>query len=122
MTAERESLNTNLIIWRTDMTTVRILQIKDIAGTDYAFRGFDSAKFNIEDYELKYTLESDCLDDKEDLDVLETVFHIFNMRIPKDFTGHSLSVSDCLHIERDGKCRLYYCDSFGWELVKEVRA
>lgn len=104
------------------MTIIRILQIKDIAGTDYAFRGFDSAKFNIEDYELKYTLESDDLDDKEDLDVLETVFHIFNMRIPKDFTGHSLSVSDCLHIERDGKCRLYYCDSFGWEFVKEVRA
>ena len=36
----------------------RILQIKDIAGTDYAFRGYMEDKFNIEDYEVTYEATS----------------------------------------------------------------
>jgi hypothetical protein len=98
------------------------LQIKDIAGCDYAFRGYREDKFNIEDYEQVYELESESMDDMSDLEDLEVLFHIFNMRRPEDFTGHSLSISDCVHIERNGKCRLYYCDIVGWTLVKEVRS
>lgn len=104
------------------MTRFRILQINDIAGCAYAFRGYREDKFNIEDYQQVYDLESESMDDISDLEALEILFHLFNMQRPEDFTGHSLSISDCVHIERNGKCRLYYCDLVGWTLIKETRA
>ena len=45
---------------------------------------------------------------------LEELFKIFNIKIPEDFKGHSLSVSDIVEI--DGKN--YYCDFVGWEELK----
>ena len=104
------------------MTRFRILQINDIAGCEYAFRGYKKDKFNIEDYQQVYDLKSENMDDLSDLETLEALFYLFNMQRPEDFTGHSLSISDCVHIERNGKCRLYYCDIVGWTLIKEVRA
>ena len=104
------------------MIRFRILQVRDIEGCEYAFRGYRADKFNIEDYEQVYELESESLAEKSDLEALEYLFYLFNLRIPEDFTGHSLSMSDCVHIERNGKCRLYYCDLVGWTLVKETRA
>ena len=103
---------------------IRILQIKDIENTDYAFRDYAPSKFKFGDYEVEYCLETDSFENKTDEEILEVVFHIFNMRIPKDFEGHSISVSDLIAIESDGRDRLYYCDSFGWKLLwnKEVRA
>ena len=104
------------------MTRFRILQINDIAGCEYAFRGYKKDKFNIEDYKQVYDLKSENMDDMSDLEALEALFYLLNMQRPEDFTGHSLSISDCVHIERNGKCRLYYCDIVGWTLIKEVRA
>ena len=104
------------------MTRFRILQINNIAGCEYAFHGYKKDKFNIEDYKQVYNLESENMDDMSDLETLEVLFYLFNMQRPEDFTGHSLSISDCVHIERNGKCRLYYCDIVGWTLIKEVRA
>lgn len=51
---------------------------------------------------------------------LEELFTIFNVRHPKDFHGHSLSVSDIVKIDDT----YYYCDSLGWkklssEVIKE---
>lgn len=43
-------------------------------------------------------------------DALESLFETFNINHPKDFKGHSLSVSDV--VELDGV--MYYCDSIGW--------
>lgn len=96
---------------------VRILQIKDIATTDYAFRGYDPAKFKLEDYEVVYCLEADCFDGKTDEEILDVVFHVFNMRRPADFEGHSLSVSDLIALESDGERRVYYCDPCGWTKI-----
>lgn len=44
---------------------------------------------------------------------LDDIFCTFNINHPKDFRGHSLSVSDV--VEVDGK--FYYCDSCGWALL-----
>lgn len=104
------------------MVEFRILQIKDIEHTDYAFRGHNPEKFNIEDYEERYALKSETMDCMTDAERLEVVFNIFNMRIPEDFSGHSLSVSDLVWINNGRKIRLYYCDIVGWTLIKEVRA
>lgn len=103
------------------MIKYRILQIKDIAGTDYAFRGYHPEKFNIEDYEIRYEGEF-AETGYSDIKICDIIFHVFNVRRPEGFTGHSLSVSDLIHIESDGTCRLYYCDIVGWTLIKEVRS
>ena len=53
---------------------------------------------------------------------LEGIFKIFNLHHPKDFRGHSLSVSDIVQIinepdkEEDG---FYFCDSFGWKKLDD---
>jgi hypothetical protein len=102
----------------------RILQIKDIAGTSYAFRDYTPDKFNIEDYEIVYDSEVDeqSAETFTDLEICDYLFVIFNTNRPKDFMGHSLSISDLIHFESDGTCRLYYCNSCGWEFIKEVRS
>lgn len=46
--------------------------------------------------------------------MLENLFEIFNLRHPEDFLGHSLSTSDIVVLD-DVK---YYCDSFGWQIIK----
>ena len=96
------------------MITFKIHQIKDIGTTDYAFRGYDPKKFNFKDYEERYEMEFVSADDKTNLEICETIFHIFNMRRPKDFTGHSLSISDIIELHRHGSSAFYYCNSCGF--------
>lgn len=54
-------------------------------------------------------------------DDLEGIFEVFNLYHPKDFKGHSLSVSDIVQIiDSDKESNGYYfCDSFGWEKLDE---
>ena len=52
---------------------------------------------------------------------LEDLFVQFNgPKIPEDFTGHSLSVSDIVVIHKDGEDHAYYVDRFGYEEVPEL--
>ena len=92
------------------MANYKIKQIKNLEQCDYSFEWWDWAKdkFNLEDYETVYegTID-DCVNDTG---TLEKLFEIFNINHPKDFRGHSLSVSDV--VELDGVN--YYCDSHGW--------
>ena len=96
------------------MISYKIYQIKDIENTFYAFRSYDPKKFKFEDYELRYEGEFEFIDKKTNLELCEVVFHIFNMQRPEDFKGHSLSMSDLIMIERDGRQSLYYCDMIGF--------
>ena len=45
---------------------------------------------------------------------LEDIFRTFNLDRPPDFTGHSLSVSDIVVLNRGGDTKAYYCDSAGF--------
>ena len=47
-------------------------------------------------------------------ETLEGIYQQFNTDHPKDFTGHSLSVSDIVVIQRDGEVSSHYVDSFGF--------
>ena len=51
-----------------------------------------------------------------DYEFLEKVFEMFNINHPDDYKASSLSVSDIVVL--DGIYH-YYCDSMGWELLKE---
>lgn len=92
---------------------ISIYQIKNVEDVEYSFRNFDKTKFNIKDYQKVYELDIDDTPMLLYTDILEEVFCIFNMNSPKDFTGHSLSVSDVVFIDDKG----YYCDSFGWSTI-----
>lgn len=94
---------------------VVIYQIKDIGAVDYAFRSFDKSKFNFKDYHKVYEMD---VDDGFYVDILETLFSMFNQyhTRPKDFKGHSLSVSDIVVIDDKG----YYCDAFAWSNMGDM--
>jgi hypothetical protein len=46
---------------------------------------------------------------------LDKIFDIFNVNHPKDFHGHSLSVSDIVKLDNE----YFYCDNFGWENITD---
>ena len=98
------------------MIIVKIHQIKDIENTDYAFRGYNPKKFDFKDYECRYEMEF-VAEAKTALEICDIVFHVFNMRTPEDFRGHSLSVSDIIEIDTDLTKSFYYCDIVGWARV-----
>lgn len=50
---------------------------------------------------------------------LEGIFERFNLDHPKDFRGHSLSVSDVVVLHQDGQDTAHYVDSFGYKQVPE---
>ncbi len=100
---------------------VVIYQIKDVGSVDYAYRDFDKNKFRFSDYQQVYEMD---VDDDFYADILEQLFSLFNQydKRPKDFEGHSMSVSDIVVIDGKG----YYCDAFAWsnmgdmsELIRE---
>ena len=87
---------------------------KDIAKHAYLFEPYRRVKdsFSIDNYKLVY--EDDYHIDLENINmtyILEDLFKIFNIARPKDFKGHSLSVSDVIEINENK----YYCDSFGFK-------
>ena len=96
------------------MITFKIHQIKDVENTEYAFRGFNPGKFNFGDYEEKYEMEFESINEKTNFEICEVIFYIFNMRRPEDFQGRSLSVSDVIELNRNGQKQFYYCDICGF--------
>lgn len=52
-------------------------------------------------------------------ETLDTIFERFNISHPADFTGHSLSASDVVTLNRDGVETAHYVDSFGYKNVPE---
>lgn len=94
---------------------------EDGKGREYRFMNMDFVSghglaVDRTDYKLIY---SDVLTEAETLDSL---YEKFNFNHPADFTGHSLSVSDVVVLQRDGNVDAYYVDSFGFtELPEFVR-
>jgi hypothetical protein len=82
----------------------------------FKFRGFDDNKppkgFNLNCYSEVYIGTIDG----NGHDVLDKLYGIFNHSHPKDFSGHSLSISDIVIL--DGE--YWFCDSFGWIKIKEI--
>ena len=50
---------------------------------------------------------------------LEDIYTRFNIDHPKDFKGHSLSVSDVVVLHQNGQDTAHYCDSVGFQQVPE---
>ena len=96
--------------------TYKIYQIK--SGEEYHYKRFEGFEgqpepVSITDYDLVYqgTLS--------DTDTLESIYEQFNINRPEDFTGHSLSVSDVIVIEKDGQQTAHFVDSVGYQDVPD---
>lgn len=65
-------------------------------------------------YDLVYQGNTACRN-------LEDVFEVFNLHHPKDYRGHSLSVSDIVRVigHKEIEDGYYFCDSFGWKKLDE---
>ena len=102
-----------------DKDTFTIYQLKDGDGMrDYHFEPYDrlqAAGLSVEaaNYNLIYTAEFTPGTSLED------IYTRFNIDHPKDFKGHSLSVSDIVVLHQNGEDTAHYVDSFGYKEVPE---
>ena len=85
---------------------------------DFRFEPYDrlQAAGNVVDkanYELVYSAELTPGTSLED------IYTRFNIDHPKDFKGHSLSVSDVVVLHQNGQDAAHYVDSFGYKEVPE---
>ena len=99
------------------MTEFRILQIDKERDTQrLMFTPYDetiaiAGKVEPWIYDLIYSGKSD------EVENLEDIFTLFNLYRPEGFTGHSLSVSDVIHIINSDVIEqgVYFVDSFGFK-------
>ena len=102
-----------------DKDTFSIYQLKQGDETrDFRFEPYDrlQAAGNAVDkanYELVYSAELTPGTSLED------IYTRFNIDHPKDFKGHSLSVSDVVVLHQNGQDTAHYVDSFGYKDVPE---
>ena len=102
-----------------DKDTFSIYQIKGGDETrDFRFEPYDrlQATGNVVDkanYELVYSAPL------APGTSLEDIYTCFNIDHPKDFKGHSLSVSDVVVLHQNGQDTAHYVDSFGYKDVPE---
>ncbi len=94
---------------------IRIYQIAPDLDTDHRmFRGFDEAHkkatIKSEVYECVYEKDFPVVDP-------ETVYRIFNINLPEDYHGRSMSISDIVEFEMDGQSQFLFCDTFGFSPV-----
>ena len=96
-----------------------IYQLKDGAGMrDYHFEPYDRLQaaglsVGATNYDLIYTAELTPGTSLED------IYTRFNIDHPKDFRGHSLSVSDIVVLHQNGGNTAHYVDSIGYREVPE---
>ena len=102
-----------------DKGTFSIYQLKHGDETrDLRFEPYDRLQVtgNVVDkanYELVYSAELTPGTSLED------IYTRFNIDHPKDFKGHSLSVSDVVVLHQNGQDAAHYVDSFGYKNVPE---
>lgn len=110
--------NENLL-WEDSGERYAIYQInRDGPGDDYRFMNMDFVNqqgmtVRGSDYQLVYGGEL------VDGDTLEGIYQKFNLNRPQNFTGHSLSVSDVVLLNRSGVVSAHYVDSIGFQTLPD---
>ncbi len=87
--------------------------VRDLAFRSYEDIQADHLSVDAENYSCVYSgrlAEGQSLDD---------LYEKFNLHRPLDFLGHSLSVSDIVLVNKNGREQAYYVDSFGFKEVPE---
>lgn len=98
------------------MIEYKLYQVKSELTRNFGFMGLSmmeslGVEVDLKNYDLVYEGEVNT-----DLpNALEELFRLFNIEHPEDYQGRSMSVSDIVQVGND----YYYCNSFGWENIKE---
>ncbi len=91
--------------------TITIYQInrdRDSKGNMFAsYRASEKRGINMSSYDKVFEGDVPCKD-------LEDVFEMFNIALPYNYYGRSMSVSDIVQVEGDGT---YYCDILGFKRI-----
>lgn len=114
MTPEEKAKIKETLLLESDGNRYGIYQIN--SGQEergYQFLSLETAKemgFTVDgkDYQMVYS------ERLRDATTLDNLFERFNIERPNDFTGHSMSVSDVIIMNRGGRLTAYYVDSFGF--------
>ena len=114
MTPEEKAKIKETLLLESDGNRYGIYQIN--SGQEergYQFLSLEAAKemgFTVDgkDYQMVYS------ERLRDATTLDNLFERFNVERPNDFTGHSMSVSDVIVMNRGGRLTAYYVDSFGF--------
>ena len=72
---------------------------------------------NFAHYEVMYIAPCDAT--THPVSLLESLYEKFNLYLPEDFKGHSLSVSDIVALKQDNKVSCYYVDLLGFKELPE---
>lgn len=96
------------------MAHYQIFQLTDKTHLFDPLRWWKNDKPEMGMYDLKYTGTVEKQEGVTVYGVLEHIYHKFNVERPKDFNGHSLSVSDVVGL--DGE--YYFCDSIGFKKLE----
>lgn len=118
---EKNEQSREAILFHGKDDAIGIYQLKDGKDTrDIRFVPLEHLERNgevprREDYILVYTrkIEDNQAVDKDKL--LDDIYDEFNINHPKDFVGHSLSVSDIVVIQHNGEASAHYVDNFGFK-------
>ena len=100
---------------------IAIYQLKHTPENhDISFTGLDylekmGKEVDRNNYDLIYCYNEDLSKVESMPAFLESVFEKFNMDHPKDYKGHSLSVSDVVAVKKDGKISAHFVDSVGFK-------
>lgn len=86
------------------------------ARQEFAFMSWDIATkhgWSFDSYKFVWNGDDEA---RDDLDLLEHLYEVFNEHRPSEFKRHSLSVSDIVSVygENDIEPTYYYCNSYGW--------
>lgn len=95
------------------------------ADQEFAFRRWDVATRHGWSFDLYRSVWVGKEEARDDMDLLDYLYEVFNEHRPNGFRGHSLSVSDIIRVQEEDKAEFayYYCDSFGWaNVTKEILA
>lgn len=76
--------------------------------------GISEEETKVDSSNYKFVYEG-VLEAKNKEEALGKLFYILNMEHPKDYTGHSLSVSDVVKLDDED---YYYCQPIGWQKIR----
>ena len=104
------------------MQFFRIYQIdmKLLRTVPYAFRSMDEMRSMAislpiaDDYRLIYDSMIRSNTDESADEILARIYERFNILLPEDYRGHSLSMSDVVELYDTKSRQFYYCDSVGF--------
>lgn len=99
-----------------------LYQLKNTEDNHYIrFMGLSStinSQINLNNYDKVYDGEYSITEPFNANTICENLFANFNIDLPEDFRGHSLSVSDVIVLENNGENKAYYCDSIGFKEIE----